>query len=71
MPAAACNDQSHSPNADLHRGALLRALDTWAAWQMRHSHQVISRIQPLKATITGVPQPSSENERSSIRPCER
>jgi hypothetical protein len=71
MPVALGNEGSHSSNADPHRGALLRALDTLAAWQMRHSHQVISRIQPLKATMTGVTQPSSVNERSSTSPCDR
>ncbi len=71
MPATLSPDGLHAANADPHRGALLRALDTWAAWQMRHSHQVISRIQPLKATMRGVTQPSSVNERSSTSPCDR
>src|ERR1043165_9691805 len=53
------------------RGALLRWLDTLAAWQMRHSHEVISRVQADSATITGVTQPSSANERSSTSPCDR
>jgi len=53
------------------RGALLRLLDTLAEWQMRHSHHVISRSQPLDATISGVNQPSSGKERSSINPCDR
>ena len=53
------------------RGALLRWLDTLAAWQMRHSHEVISRIQTDSATITGVTQPSSANVRSSTSPCDR
>ena len=41
------------------------------AWQMRHSYCLISRNQPRSATITGVTQPSSANERSSINPCDR
>ena len=53
------------------RGALLRWLDALAAWQMRHSHEVISRVQADRATITGVTQPSSANERSSTSPCDR
>jgi hypothetical protein len=52
------------------RGALLRWLDTLAAWQMRHSHDVISRRQAANATITSVTQPSSANERSSTSPCD-
>ena len=32
---------------------------------------VISRVQTDSATITGVNQPSSANERSSISPCDR
>jgi hypothetical protein len=50
---------------------LLRLLDTLAEWQMRHSHHVISRNHRLSATISGVNQPSSGNERSSISPCDR
>ena len=53
------------------RGRVLRLLDTLAAWQMRHSHEVIARVQTDSATITGVNQPSSANERSSISPCDR
>jgi hypothetical protein len=58
------------------RGALLRWLDALAAWQMRHSHSVISRAQASRAqaanaTITNVTQPSSANERSSTSPCDR
>ena len=71
MPAAHCNEAPYSTNADPPRGVLLRALDIWAAWQMRHSHQVISRVRPLDATMTGVTQPSSVNERSSTSPCDR
>jgi hypothetical protein len=67
MPVTVCNEASST--ADPHRGALLRMLDSWAAWQMRHSHQVISRIQP--AVMTSVTQPSSVNERSSTSPCDR
>jgi hypothetical protein len=52
------------------RGALLRWVDTLAAWQMRHSHHVISRAQPADATISSVTQPSSANERSSTSPCD-
>lgn len=53
------------------RGRLLRLLDTWAAWQMNHSHQVINRGHTDSATMTGVTQPSSVNERSSTSPCDR
>ena len=70
MVAALC-DGPHSVDADPHRGALLQLMDALAAWQMRHSHQVISRTQALKATMTGVTQPSSVNERSSTSPCDR
>ena len=61
----------NSPETIPPRGALLRWLDTLAAWQMRHSHEVISRVQADSATITGVTQPSSANERSSTSPCDR
>lgn len=67
MNAAAINSKPPSGPA---RGALLRWLDSLAEWQMRHSHEVIRRVQPDKATITNVLQPSTENERSSIRPCD-
>jgi hypothetical protein len=70
MPALAyrdCEPQQGQPS----RGRLLRLIDTWAAWQMRHSHQVISRAQADNATMTGVTQPSSANERSSTIPCDR
>jgi hypothetical protein len=50
------------------RGAFLRLLDTLAEWHMRQSHRVISRAQPLAATMTGVNQPSSGKDRSSISP---
>ena len=63
-----CN--SKSPESMPPRGALLRWLDTLAAWQMRHSHDVISRRQAANATITSVTQPSSANERSSTSPCD-
>jgi hypothetical protein len=62
---------SNPPESAPPRGALLRMLDRLAEWQMRHSHQVISRAQTDRATITGVTQPSSTNERSSINPCDR
>ena len=60
----------NSPEVVPSRGALLRMLDTLAEWQMRHSHSVISRVQTDNATMTGVTQPSSANERSSTRPCD-
>lgn len=63
--------RKNKPQAEPDRGRLLRMLDTWAEWQMRHSHQVISRTQADSATITGVTQPSSGNERSSTIPCDR
>jgi hypothetical protein len=69
MAAALCDGPDST--ADSHRGALLRVLDALAAWQMRHSHEVISRTQALKASMTGVTQPSSVNERSSTSPCDR
>ena len=59
---------SDSPEAGPDRGAFLRFLDTLAETYMRQSHRVISRAQPLNATMTGVNQPSSGNERSSISP---
>ena len=59
---------SDSPEATPDRGAFLRMLDAMAEWHMRQSHRVISRAQPLSATMTGVNQPSSGNERSSINP---
>jgi hypothetical protein len=62
---------SDSPDAGPQRGAFLRLLDAMAAWQMGHAYRVISRIQPLRATMSGVNQPSSGNERSSISPCDR
>ena len=57
---------SHEATAD--RGAFLRFLDTLTEWHMRQSHRVISRAQPLAATMSGVNQPSSGKDRSSIRP---
>ena len=62
---------SGTPDPTNTRGLLLRVMDTLASWQMRHSYCVISRNQLRKATMTGVTQPSSVNERSSIRPCDR
>ena len=62
---------AEAPEPTDSRGMLLRWLDTLAAWQMRHSYCVISRNQTRRATITGVTQPSSANERSSISPCDR
>ena len=59
---------SDSPDTSSDRGAFLRFLDTLAEWHMRQSHRVISRAQPLSATMSGVNQPSSGNERSSIKP---
>ena len=70
MVAALC-DGSPSANAGPDRGALLRMLDALAAWQMRYSHHVISRAQTLNATMTGVTQSPSVNERSSTSPCDR
>ena len=60
-----------SPEKTAPRGALLRLLDTFAEWQMRHSHSVISRVQPDAAVINSVTQPSSANDRSSTKPCDR
>ena len=62
---------SNPPQSAPPRGALLRMLDRLAEWQMRHSHSVISRVQTDNATMTGVTQPSSANERSSTSPCDR
>jgi hypothetical protein len=70
MPALLYGDSNSQPTKP-DRGRLLRMLDTWAEWQMRHSHSVISRAQTDNATITGVTQPSSGNERSSTSPCDR
>jgi hypothetical protein len=66
MAGLTCNSSESKPP----RGALLRMLDTLAEWQMRHSHRVISRAQADNATMTGVTQPSSANERSSTSPCD-
>ena len=57
-----------SPEAAPDRSGFLRLLDALAEWHMQQSHRVISRAQPLSATMTGVNQPSSGNERSSISP---
>ena len=57
-----------SPESTPQRGILLRWLDSFAEWQMRHSHKVISRAQADNATITGVTQPSNANDRSSTSP---
>jgi hypothetical protein len=62
---------SETPPSTPPRGMLLRLLDTLAEWQMRHSHQVISRTQAESATIVGVTQPSSSTDLSSINPCDR
>ena len=62
---------SNSPESPSQRGAVLRMLDTLAEWQMRHSHSVISRVQTDNATMTGVTQPSSANDRCSTIPCDR
>jgi hypothetical protein len=67
MGAATCG-HCNSPETAAERGVLLRMLDTLAEWQMRHSHSVIRRAQTDKATITGVTQPSSVNDRSSTIP---
>jgi hypothetical protein len=69
--AALTFDRSSTPEERSPRGPVLRWLDTLATWQMRHSYCVISRHQVLNATMTGVTQPSSTNERSSISPCDR
>jgi hypothetical protein len=61
--------KANSPEAMPRRGTFLRWLDTFAEWQMRHSHSVISR-QAERATITNVTQPSSANERSTTSPCD-
>lgn len=71
LMAALTLGPSNSPQSDPRRGALLRLLDTLAEWQMRHSHSVISRAQSASATISGVNQPSSGNERSNTSPCDR
>jgi hypothetical protein len=63
--------RSELPEPGPSRGTVLRWLDTLAEWQMRHSHRAISRAQTDNATISGVVQPSSTNERSSINPCDR
>ena len=43
-----------SPEAVPDRSGFLRLLDALAEWHMRQSHRVISRAQPLNATMTGV-----------------
>ena len=67
MAALACRPNSSETAAP--RGALLRWLDTLAAWQMRHSHEVISRVQTDSATITGVAFVSEMRTRLRGRPC--
>jgi hypothetical protein len=67
MASLACRT-SDSSEAATDRGAFLRMLDVLAEWHMRQSHRVISRAQPLNATMTGVNQPSSGKDRSSISP---
>ena len=62
---------AEAPEPTDSHGALLRWLDALAAWQMRHSYCLIRRSQARSATSTGVTQPSSANERSSINPCDR
>ncbi len=57
-----------SPETTPPRGALLRWLDSLAEWQMRNSHRVISRAQTDNATMIGVNQPSSGNDRSRTKP---
>ena len=59
------------PDPSAPRGWLLRWLDALASWQMRHSYCAIKRNQTASATMTGVNQPSSTNERLSISPCDR
>jgi hypothetical protein len=66
--AAIAIDGPDSPDETNHRGVLLRMLDALAEWQMRQLLRIIVRRQALKATMTGVTQPSSANERSSIIP---
>jgi hypothetical protein len=67
MASLACRT-SDSSEAAPDRGGFLRLLDTLAESYMRQSHRVISRAQPLNATMTGVNQPSSGKDRSSISP---
>jgi len=69
--AALTVNRAEAPEPTDHHGMLLRWLDTLAAWQMRHSYCLIRRNQMRSATSTGVTQPSSANERSSISPCDR
>jgi hypothetical protein len=67
MAALTC-EPCHPPESKPDRSALLRVLDTLAEWQMRHSHNVIRRVQADNATISGVTHPSGANERSSTKP---
>ena len=69
--AALTFETTNSPESGPRRGALLRLIDTLAEWQMRHSLHVINRSQSACATSSGVNQPSSGKERSSIKPCDR
>src|SRR5262249_42655025 len=61
-------DCNHRPDSADQRGFLLRWIDNFAEWQMRHAYGVINRVQTDKATITSVTQPSNANERSSTKP---
>jgi hypothetical protein len=67
MAALTC-EHCNSPDAKSDRSVLLRMLDTLAEWQMRHSHSVIRRAHTDRATMIGVTQPSSGNERSRTIP---
>jgi hypothetical protein len=71
MPSLACQPADASGQT-VPRGRVLRMLDAWAEWQMRHSVRVISRTdQRLSATMTRVTQPSTEIDRSKTSPCDR
>jgi hypothetical protein len=69
--AALIIGDADAPEHAAPRGVLLRFLDTLAAWQIRHSYCLIRGRQARSATSTGVNQPSSTNERSSISACDR
>src|SRR5262249_47191653 len=68
MNALTFGRRNPQPDSTDRRGRLLRWLDSYAEWQMRHAYGVINRVQTDKATITSVTQPSSSNERSSTKP---
>ena len=59
------------PNPRLRAGGFFVCWTRWRSGRCAIRTSVIARVQTDSATITGVNQPSSANERSSISPCDR